>query len=467
MTNLTPTIFKAYDIRGVYPTEINEENSTDIVKAIYTFFQNKIQKNSISIVLGRDARISSPTLHKVVVDTLVNLGAHVTDLGIVPTPTVYFASLYHKTDAGIQISASHNPKEYNGFKFFYTDNGKIVKVSKITGMDDVKNIALEKRFATKTSKGSHEESNNILDKEIENALPDFNIKTSRKIKIVADPANAVGALIIDKLARKFDIELVKMNFDLDGNFPNHQADPLQFKLLKPLQERVIKEKADFGIAPDGDADRVFFVDEKGSIIPATIITSLIAEELLKQYPHEKVLVDVRYINNVIDVCKKNNGIAVLSKVGHALITEQLNRENCIFAGESSGHYYFRKNGGAESSIRVMLHVLQALTTEKKALSEILNRFYISMESGEYNYRFAPTVSIQEFIAHIKNIYNTGDINTLDGIAITYPNWRFSIRTSNTEPLLRLNIESNSLALTQEKQKELSDLIQKYGGKIHT
>ena len=461
---IKPSIFKAYDIRGIYPEEINETNFSQIIKAIYVFYKKTLRKDKLKIVVGRDMRLSSPQLHKIAVKTLVDLGNEVIDIGLATTPTVYYAVLKYQTDAGIQVSASHNPSQYNGVKFVYRKGNQLVKVSAITGMEEVKEIALKNNFQFKEKKGKLIIKTDTLTTEINDAIKELKVNSLKKLKIVADPGNAMGSLYIQAICKKFGINLVKMNFELDGSFPSHQPNPLLFHLLEPLQKRVIKEKADLGMAPDGDGDRIFFITEKGEIVPATIITSFLAKEILAEKPGRKILVDVRDTKNVFNTCKKYGGVAILSKVGHALITEQLNRVKAVFAGESSGHYYFEETGGAESSIRVILYLLRKLSMSNLPLSKLLEPFQTAIESGEYNFVLDKSITGKQVMEIISKEYSDGKLSQLDGIAVDYPSWRFNIRTSNTEPLLRLNVEANTDKLVKTKLKELTDKILKLGAK---
>lgn len=458
---VNPSIFKAYDIRGRYPQDINQKTITAIVKAIYSFFVKDIGRDPLTIVLGRDMRISSPELFKQAANVLVSLGATVLDVGLVSTPTLYFAIFHYRADCGIQISASHNPKDYNGMKFGKRVRDKLVKVSKITGMEEVKNMALTDQFLADKNGGSIVKKTDTLESELDEVFDFVKPQHLAKLKVVADAANAMGSLYLDALFKRLpDIAPVRMNFTLDGTFPSHQPDPLQFKLLADLQKRVVAEQADLGIAPDGDGDRVFFIDEKGKIIPATHISSLIVHEMLTKFPDEKILVDIRYIRNVSEVTKKYGGSILISKVGHALITEQLNREHAIFAGESSGHFYFRATGGAESSLRVILMLFEIMGREKKPISQILTQYITSVESGEMNFILPTSLTGASVVAMLAKEYANGTVSMLDGISVDYPDWRFNVRTSNTEPLLRLNLEgSNKLIVNREisklKQKLLS------------
>lgn len=466
MTTINPKIFKAYDIRGIVPTELNDDNIEEIVRAIYTFFSQDLGKRDLTVVLGRDMRISSPTFHEKAKQALANSGATVIDIGLSPTPSVYYTVLTYGYDVGIQISASHNPAEYNGLKMVKRVGQKLVKIGKDTGMPEVARIAAEKAFAEYTNDGKVIEKPGIIAEEMEKAIAAISPQHIGKLKVVADPANAMGIPPLKALFDKFpQVEFITMNFELDGTFPAHQADPLQFKFHRWLQDKVVEEKADLGISTDGDADRVFFIDEKGEIIPATLITSLIAREILLQYPGERLLFDIRYTRNAQRVVEKYGGTYGYTKVGHALITEQLNQENAIFAGESSGHFYFREVGGCESSMRIVLYVLEAIGREKKPISEILKDLQSSFESGETNFELPADLDVKQFLHTLAEEYKDGEVSWLDGIAIDFPEWRFNIRTSNTEPLLRLNVEGESETIMKQKNEELTQRILKTGAHI--
>lgn len=459
-----PSIFKTYDIRGIYPTQINEEDIQVIIAAIYQFLKQDLKKASLTVVLGRDMRTSSPSLFAKAKEILERYGATIIDVGLVSTPTFYFAVLDGQYDAGIQISASHNPKEYNGLKFVKRVGNTLIKIGQSTGMDQVKELAFAAKFDQTITKGTVTTISDSVVKEVDAAMKAINPQDIKKFKVVADPANAMGAVFLEELSRRLPCELVKMNFELDGTFPAHQPDPLQFTTLKDLQKRVLDEKADLGIAPDGDGDRVFFIDEKGEVVPATLITSLIAKEILTKSPGEKIIADIRDILNVRVICEKFKGQFLVSKVGHALITEQLNSEQAAFAGESSGHYYFRETGGAESSVRVILYLLEAMGKSGKPVSKLLEEFKSSFESGEYNFVLPETVNTNELLERISQDYKDGQISHLDGLAVDFPDWRFNIRASNTEPLLRLNLEANSEDLMKQKLDILITTLTQAGAK---
>jgi len=400
-------------------------------------------------------RLSGPQLFETAKKTLIEMGANVIDAGQLSTPSFYFTVFHYAYDCGIQITASHNPKEYNGMKFVKYSPKGLIKIGKPTGMEDILKMATEGVEFTPKTKGSVTPKTGILEDEVENALKIFENPEVKKFKIVADPANAMGAQYIEALFEKVPADLIKMNFNLDGSFPVHAPDPLDFNNLKDLQARVLEEKADFGMAPDGDGDRLYFIDEKGQIIPATIITALVARELLKEKPGQIIYVDIRYLLGSTKIIEEYGGKLEKTKVGHAYITEAMNKTGGPFAGESSGHFYFGATGNAESQLAVIVSVLKVLSREGKPLSEVVKDLQRSEESGEFNFK---VTNASEILDALKEKYKDGDLDTLDGVSINYPTWRFNVRTSNTEPLLRLNVESFNKEEMEAKRDELKSFI---------
>ena len=453
--NIDSSIFKSYDIRGIYPTQINEENMVQIVKAIYKFFKQKINKEQINILLAYDMRLSGPQLFEAAKNTLVEAGANVIDAGQLSTPSFYFAVYHYGYDCGIQITASHNPKEYNGAKFVIRGDKGLIKIGKPTGMDDIKDMAVKGVDLEASPNGKIEEKHGILEDEVQVTLDLLHNPEIKKFKIVADPGNAMGAQYIDALFKRVPADLVKMNFELDGSFPVHEPNPLKFETLKDLQKRIVDEKADLGIATDGDGDRLYFVDEKGSIVPATSITSIVAKELLKEYPGERIYFDIRDILGPQKLVKELGGVSEIVRVGHAYITEAMNKSGGIFAGESSGHMFFRANGNAETNLPVILIVLKAMTDSGKTLSELVEEVRRSYESGEFNFEVSNSA---EILNGLRDKYKDGDLNEMDGVSVSYPDWRFNVRTSNTEPLLRLNVEGYDKSTVDQKFAELKEYI---------
>lgn len=451
-----PGIFKSYDIRAIYPTEINEENIGIIAQVIYKVISQKIGKDKFRIAVGHDMRVSSPALFGKIKEALVKCGIEVIDFGLVSTPTFYYGVFAKGYEGGIQLSASHNPKEYNGLKIVINSPNGLIKIGKNTGMDDVKKLSLETQELIDIPGGSINEDKNILAEEVKNAIKVAENPEIKEYKIVADAANSMGALYIDELMKNIPGNLIRMNFTLDGTFPVHQPDPLDPKNLVDLQAKVRSEHADVGFAPDGDGDRFFFIDERGEIVPPSIITSLVAREILKTHPGATILFDIRYILNPTKIVEENGGKWDITKVGHAYITEKMHETGALFAGESSSHFFYKEAGNGEAPLPVVLTVLGVMTREKKKLSELVTDLRRSFESGEFNFK---VTNASEILESLKEKYSDGMLEDMDGIAITYPNWRLSVRTSNTEPLLRLNVESLDKDTMEKYRDELKSKIE--------
>lgn len=461
MDNVKPPekIFKSYDIRGVYPQELNEDFAVPITRAIYKLLQTQLETDKfLTIAVGRDMRLSSPAIFEAVSKTLVALGAKVIDLGIVSTPTFYYAVFKNGFDGGLQITASHNPGQYNGIKIVRICPTGLVKIGKSTGMDDIKKMAIEGINLPSVDGGTITKQMGVVVEEVENALRIAGNPKLNAYNVVADAANALGALYIEELFKHISGNLIKMNFELDGTFPAHQADPLQKETLVDLQKRVVEEKADLGLAPDGDGDRLFFIDEKGGIVPPSIITAIVAKELLKKHKGAKVLGDIRYIMTPKKIVEELGGTFVVTKVGHSFITEKLHETGGVFAGESSSHYFFKETGNAESQIPMILIILKVMTEEKKKLSEIVESLRRSHESGEYNFEVK---NAKEVMSAIKKEFPEGEVSELDGVSISFADWRVSLRSSNTEPLLRLNVEVELGGDIEGTKNKMIGLIKKH------
>lgn len=456
--NIVPGIFKSYDIRGIVPSEINKDNLYQIAQAILHFYHTKLGRTDITIVTGHDMRVSAPELYPILKKALVDGGAHVLDIGLASTPTFYFAVLHHKADAGIQLTASHNPPQYSGMKFVIREGDNVCKIGGNSGMEEVKQNALD-GVKVVLEGGSEEKVEGVVRDELENAYTLFSKDGIKPLKVVADAANAMAATYIDALFNDLEqCQLVRMNFELDGTFPAHQPDPLVFENYSELYKRVVEEKADLGLAPDGDGDRMFFVDEKGHMIPGSMITALVAKELLKKYPGRKILYDIRYTMTPKKIIEEMGGVSGITRVGHAFITKQLQEENAIFGGESSGHMFLEATGGAESQVGIILIVLKALSESGMTMSELIKDLKRSEESGEFNFK---TDKAQEILEDLKTVFSDGEISTLDGVSIEYPDWRFNVRTSNTEPLLRLNLEATTQEVLDQRLEEVKAIILKH------
>ena len=433
-------IFKAYDIRGVYPTELNPELAEAIGRAYVTFTGAK------KVVVGRDMRPHSEPLFEGLARGMTMQGADVIDLGLCSTPQSYFANGTLKADGSVMITASHNPGEWNGFKLCKAD---AVPISGATGIMDIQKIVEEKSYPACDNPGriSHYD----IRPEYGRFLRSF-AKMNRKLKVVVDYANAMGLYEIAGIADLFDI--VPMYDTLDGTFPNHEANPLHLSTLDAIRKKVVEVGADFGAAFDGDADRCGFIDDKGEVIPMDLFTALIAQDILSDGP-ATILYDLRSSRAVPECIRENGGKAIQSRVGHAFIKAQMRENDAVFAGELSGHYYFKENFTAECQGLALIKLANLICKKNKPVSELVAPLRKYFSSGEINSKVADTKPILDAI---RKRYADGNMYELDGISSEYPHWWFNVRSSNTEPLLRLIVEADTEALMEEKRDELLKLI---------
>lgn len=443
---MNKNIFKAYDIRGIYQQDIDEDDVYKIGRAIADYTKAKL------IVVGMDMRTSSPELQNGLMRGITEQGASVINIGLVSTPMLYFATWKLNVDAGIMITASHNTAEWNGLKLCKRN---AVPIGEGDGMEEIRDLALSENFLSSTQTGTIEEKFDFK-KEYFEFVAGFFKKGLGKKKLVIDFANSVGALDKD-IFEKFpkDIEPVYLFEELDGTFPNHEANPLKLETLKALQEKVLTEKADLGISYDGDADRVGFVDEKGAIIPMDYLIALLAEETLKKYPGGTVLMDIRSSNAVKEVIEEAGGKVNRCRVGHSLIKGQMRRDGAIFAGELSGHYFFEENSKAEMTTLAVFTLLNLMNESGKKMSELTDNLKRYFHSGEINSDVEDKLGMMN---KLKEIYSAGSLDELDGVRIDFADWWFNVRASNTEPKLRLNLEAKTKELMEEKRDELLAVI---------
>ena len=447
------SIFKAYDIRGIYPDEINEDIIFKIGRAYSDILKEENPKKKLTIVVGRDMRLSSPELTKSLINGVIQQGVNVINIGLASTPTFYFAVSYFKYDGGMIVSASHNPKEYNGIKIV---RRKATPVSIDTGIREIEKRVTKNILKTITKKGNITSRHDILDKHVKYALKYADSKKIKPFKVVVDAANAMGSVYIEKLFRYLPCKLIKMNFKLDGSFPAHLPSPYEDKNIIDLQKKVIEEKADLGIAIDGDGDRVFFIDDKGERVESPILRGILAKIFLRQYPGSKICYDIRPGRITKDIIVENQGIPVLTKVGHSLIKEKAIKENALLAVESSGHYILKMPHGVyEIPMIAILKILQELSQANISFSEYCKPYKKYFNTGELNFKVADKDAV---IEKIKNHYKDAKITALDGISIEYNDFWFNLRPSNTEPLLRLNLEAATKEKLEEKKQEIIRLI---------
>lgn len=437
-------IFKAYDIRGLYPQEIDKELVYKIGRAFVTFLDVK------EVVIGRDMRDSSDELFDALAKGINDQGADVIDIGICTTPMLYFGIAHHKRESGIMITASHNPKQYNGLKMC---REKAIPLSGDTGIKDIKRLVEEDEFPETEKKGS------VTKKDISAEYHDFILNDFEGIdldqNIVVDAANSMGALDVEILKKK-GLNVKGLYLELDGNFPNHEANPLKEETLDDIKSELKAGDYELGIAFDGDADRAMFLTEDGEFVRSDFITTIIAKSLMQEGEH--VLYDLRSSKIVPETVESLGGKPIISRVGHAFIKATMKEKDAVFGGEVSGHYYFRKMAYCESAVLASLYILKLMKEQGKKLSEIVEPLRKYSQSGEINFEVENKKEVME---KLKMAYPDAKTMDLDGITIDLGDWWCNVRASNTEPLLRLNLEAQDDDMMKEKVEEIRGLIGKF------
>jgi phosphomannomutase len=435
------SVFKAYDIRGIYGTELTDELAFEIGRAFVTFVKCR------KVVIGRDMRPHSAPLFENLCRGITMQGADVVDLGLASTPMSYFANGLLQGEGGIMITASHNTGEYNGFKL---SRAGAVPISGSTGIKEIEAIVKAKSFAPAALQPGKVTPYDIFPEYAAHVakLADF----KRPVRVAIDVANSMGLYEARALSKLMSTDV--MFETLDGTFPNHEANPLVTETLEPLIEKIQHGQYDFGVAFDGDADRAGFVDEKGNAITMDVITALIAEDLLRKEPGA-IFYDLRSSWAVKEVIQAAGGKPMMSRVGHAFFKEQMRQNNAIFAGELSGHYYFRANYFTESSSMAVICLANIVSRSSQPLSELVKPIQRYFASGEINSRVSHAEKILETL---KKRYADGKLIMLDGVSVEFADWWFNVRTSNTEPLIRLNVEARSRDQMEQKRDELLAII---------
>jgi phosphomannomutase len=444
---LDPKVFKAYDVRGMYPSELDEEGAYAIGRAYVEHFEPE------RIAVGRDMRLSSPAMAAATIRGAVDAGAHVFDLGLAGTEMVYFAVGDLDLDGGIAVTASHNPKEYTGLKIVRRG---ALPVGGESGLLDLRDLAVQ-GFGDPTGAGDAEEAD-IWPGYVDRVLTFVDEEAFTPLKVVVDAANGMaGVMLPPVLGRLGHVETVRCYFEPDGSFPNHEPNPLLPENRAFIVERTTAEGADFGVAFDGDADRCFFVDDRGEFVPGDFVTALLAESILEREPGGKIIYDVRASWAVPDTIERAGGVPLINRVGHAYIKHRMREESAVFGGEVSGHYYFRDFYQADSGVIPFLLMLELVSRRGEKLSQILqpfrDRYFIT---GELN---TPVPDVGSKLRELQERFAAeGEISDLDGISIEAEDWHFNVRPSNTEPLLRLNLEARSEELMERKRDEVLDVI---------
>jgi len=451
---INPGIFRAYDIRGIWPEELDEKIAYRIARAFVYFLRENNKKKVLDIAVGRDNRLSSPSLSQNFIEGIIDSGCNVIDIGLSTTPMLYFSVAHYGFDGGVEVSASHNPPEYNGFKLVREESRPI---SKITGIERIKKLVLANTSFLPNKKKGSVIKKNVLDDYSKFVFEGIQIKKIKPLRIVVDTANGVVGIVIPQIFKKLPVQLYHLFPELDGRFPNHLPNPLVEENLEDIKQTVRKKKADLGVAFDGDGDRIIFVDEKGGVVSPDLIGVLVAESVLKRYPGQKIMYDIRSSNIVKEKIKEAGGVAIMSRVGHSFIKERMRKENIVFAQEFSGHYYFKDRYFAESPFFVLFKILERLSESKKKLSDIIKEYKKYYHSGEINFEVADK---EKKIKELEKKFPKGKKTYLDGLRVDFKDWWFNVRPSNTEPLLRLVIEAKTKEILEKKKKEISALIKK-------
>jgi len=450
------SIFRAYDIRGIYPKEINEELAKKIAQSFAILRQKELGRDKIKIVVGMDMRVSSPSLQKSVVDGLVTQGIEVIDIGLVSTPTFYFAVAYFGYDGGLMVSASHNPAQHNGIKIVREGAKPFGQGS---GMEELQKMAELNVFKTADSKGVVINNGEVLSTQVKGEEKYADLKKIKPMKIVVDAANAMGAQYLDALFKDLpQVELIKMNFVLDGTFPAHEADPFKEENIVDLKKRVLDESADLGISTDGDGDRIFFVDNTGELVEPAILRGIMAELFLRDNPGSTICYDIRPGKITQDMIIEHGGVPSITRVGHSFIKKQMLETGAVFGGESSGHFFVKFPFGVfESPMVVTLKLLQELSEKNMALADYVKPLKKYAHSGEINFKVGNKNVILE---KLKEKFADAKISDLDGLTFEYPDFWFNVRASNTESLLRLNLEGIDKKIVDTKVADLREIIEK-------
>ncbi len=449
MTSTNPSIFKAYDIRGIYPKEINEDTAYTIGRAFVEYFKVK------EVAVGYDMRISSPSLWEALTQGIADAGALIINLGMIGTELMFFAVGKFNFESGIMITSSHNPAEYNGLKL--VTKGPI-PVGADTGIYDFRDYVTKQNY--KMLKKDLEVRDLDPYAQFREAIHELvNLHNLPNLKVVVDAGNGMGGEMMSRIFSNTNLEIIPMYFEPDGTFPNHEANPTKEENVAELKKRVVEEKADFGVALDGDGDRAFFVDEKGEYSLGYFMVGILAKKILQKYPKSKIVHETRLKWAIEDSIREAGGIAVPYIAGHAYLKAKMREIGAVFSGETSSHFFYKDLYFADSSMLTIALLLELMKDTGKSLHQLLAEYKAKyFISGEINYEVDNANAVLE---KVKKHYQAKgfEIDELDGVSVDKGReWRFSLRKSNTEPVVRLNIEANSQKLVGEKLKEVKKII---------
>jgi phosphomannomutase len=440
-------LFKAYDVRGLAPDELTPEIAYAIGRAAVASLKLD------DVAVGRDMRISGPALSAALIDGIRDQGADVTDIGLVSTDALYFVVGRFGYSAGVMVTASHNPAKYNGFKIC-REEARALSLS--TGLAEIRDVVLQGQPPINGRRGALKRQDR-LDAYVDHVLGLVDVAKIRPLKIAVDAGNGMAGLTIPETFKHLPCTIVPLYFELDGTFPNHEANPLEPENIEKLQQVVLQEQCDLGVAFDGDADRMFLIDERGRFISGDMVTTMVAGKMLERDPGAAVVYNLICSRAVPETIVRLGGRPIRSRVGHSYIKATMRAEDAVFGGEHSGHFYFRDNWYADSGMIALLTVLELLSEAHRPLSELLRPLDPYVRSGEINSEVVdPIVTMQAVEAVYEGMAST--IDHLDGVTIQFSDWWFNLRPSNTQPLLRLNVEADDQETLNRKTKEVLGLI---------
>ena len=448
--HINPDIFKAYDVRGLYPSEINEGVANLIGRGLAAYLRVP------SIAVSRDMRLSSPALAAAFIEGVRSQGTDVIDYGMMGTDMLYFAVVRDGLGGGAQITASHNPKQYNGVKMV---RAEALPLSGDAGIGDIRDMIAADRLPPPAARPGALSNRSVVSDYVEKVMSFVDATVIKPFSVVLDAGSGMAGLVAPAMFDRLPCKTTKLCFTIDGNFPTHEANPLIEENRLDITAELISQKADIGIAWDGDADRCFFIDGSGEFISGDFVTALLAEAFLLKYPGSTIVYDLRASHAVKDMVTQYGGRALMNRVGHAFIKQRMRDEDAVFGGEVTGHYYFRDFYYADNGLIPALLMLELMSKKNKSLHELLQpfreRYFIS---GEINTKLASMQDVPKKLAAIEARYTDATIARMDGVSVDYPDWHFNVRPSNTEPLLRLNLEAGSPEMMERKRDEILELI---------
>ena len=450
MTTINPSIFKAYDVRGLYPAELDEEVFLQLGRAFAAFLGQG------RVAVTRDMRVSSPSLTAAFIEGVRQQGTHVIDYGLAGTDMMYFAVASEGLDGGAQVTASHNPGEYNGCKMVRRE---AFPLSGDSGIREMKEMILGGTLPAPAATPGSVTTADMLEAYVAHVMSFIDPAIIKPFSAVLDAGSGIAGAVAPHLFDRLPCRTTRLCFDVDGTFPNHEANPLIEENRRHIVEKVVEIGADIGVAWDGDADRCFFIDGSGEFIAGDFITALLAEAFLLRTPGATVIYDCRASYAVKDVVARYGGTALMNRVGHAFIKRRMREEDAIFGGEVTGHYYFKDNFYADSGFIPALLILELMSKKGLSLRDLLKplreRYFIS---GEINTKVSSMAVIEEKIASLAKEYAHGNVYYMDGISVEFDDWHFNVRASNTEPLLRLNLEGLTPEIMERRRDEVLAII---------